>query len=200
MDARLRQPLPRPNQPLQRPKGSLRGVVLAGSRGRLAIPCRSQFGGYLGPLRRRYRGLFAIRRQIVNWKVGAGFLRTRRRVGGRADQRQIRNRCRAAAERQRRRQQQRAQGQCPPFSIQRHRRRESPLREGKLLQPPDAYFIRPCCGSNHCRPKRLKPEHQTEPLGLQYDRTKILCRSAIRPMPRLTSNLPSSISAVTNSK
>jgi hypothetical protein len=29
--------------------------------------------------------------------------------------------------------------------------------------------------------KRLKPEQQTAPLGLQYDRTKTLCRSATPP-------------------
>jgi len=37
-----------------------------------------------------------------------------------------------------------------------------------------------CDVSNHCRPKRLKPEQQIEPLGLQYDGTKVLCRSATR--------------------
>jgi hypothetical protein len=37
-------------------------------------------------------------------------------------------------------------------------------------------------------------------LRLQYGRTKMLCRSAIHPMSRLTSSLPSSVSAVTNSK
>ena len=46
-------------------------------------------------------------------RIGAGFLRARRRVGRRADQRQIRDRGRAAAERQRR-QQQRCHRQRPP--------------------------------------------------------------------------------------
>jgi hypothetical protein len=35
-----------------------------------------------------------------------------------------------------------------------------------------------CNRSNHCRPKRLKPEQQIGPLGLQYDGTKILYRTA----------------------
>src|ERR1700682_1490055 len=34
--------------------------------------------------------------------------------------------------------------------------------------------------SNHCRPKRLEPEEQIAPLGLQYVGTKMLCRSAAR--------------------
>jgi len=32
--------------------------------------------------------------------------------------------------------------------------------------------------SNHCRLKRLKPGEQIGPLGLQYDETKKLCRTA----------------------
>jgi hypothetical protein len=39
--------------------------------------------------------------------------------------------------------------------------------------------------SNHCRPKRLEPEEQIAPLGLQYDRTKMLCRSAARQMAEI---------------
>jgi hypothetical protein len=51
------------------------------------------------------------------------------------------------------------------------------------LQPPDAYFSSSDAQtSNHCRAKRLKPEQQITPLGLQYDRTKMLCRSAARQM------------------
>jgi hypothetical protein len=40
------------------------------------------------------------------------------------------------------------------------------------------FFGNPPLRSNHCRPKRLKPEQQIGPVGLQYDGTKILYRSA----------------------
>ena len=129
----------------------------------------------------------------MNRKVGAGFLRTRGRVGRRADQRQIRDRCRAAAERKRR-QQQRSKAAMPSFFDPPTFVRKSPRR-----------WYEPCSDKTSSSsdsamqvqtivaPKRLKPEQQIEPLGLQYDRTKILCRSATRWMPRLTPNLPSSI-------
>jgi hypothetical protein len=40
--------------------------------------------------------------------------------------------------------------------------------------------------SNHCRPKRLKPEQQIAPVGLQYVGTKILYRTAPHPTRGLT--------------
>jgi hypothetical protein len=39
-------------------------------------------------------------------------------------------------------------------------------------------FSRQC--SNHCRPKRLKPEQQSLPRRLQYGQTEISYRSAAR--------------------
>src|SRR6202011_3272902 len=56
-------------------------------------------------------------------------------------------------------------------------------------QPPDTYFIN-YRGKrlNHSRPKRLASEHQIGPLGLQYDKTKILCRSATREKSRSSAN------------
>jgi hypothetical protein len=53
--------------------------------------------------------------------------------------------------------------------------------------------------SNHCCPKRLKPEHQTAALRPQYVRTKTLYRSAaarvkMKPEPVIA------IPAVTNVK
>jgi hypothetical protein len=53
---------------------------------------------------------------------------------------------------------------------------------------------------NRCRPKRLKPEQQIAPLGLEYDRTKKLYRSAARRFPSSTAMLLASICAVTNMK
>src|SRR6185437_16287570 len=54
-----------------------------------------------------------------------------------------------------------------------------PVRSTSPLQA-DAFFISfgPQC-QNLCRPRRLKLEQQSEPLPLQYDRTKMVCRSAI---------------------
>jgi hypothetical protein len=43
----------------------------------------------------------------------------------------------------------------------------------------DAYFINRIAGNTIS--KRLKPEQQIAPLGLQYDRTKTLCRTAAPP-------------------
>jgi hypothetical protein len=48
------------------------------------------------------------------------------------------------------------------------------------LAPKERPVSSDCDVSNHCRPKRLKPAQQTEPMGLQYDGTKMLCRSATR--------------------
>jgi hypothetical protein len=170
---------------------SLRARIFGPHR-RLAVPRGNQFRLDLGALRRRQFGLFTIGRQVVNRKPGTSFLRTRRCVGGRAEQRHIRDRTGATAERKRRQQQQRSQGQCPLFSIHRHPS-GSPRFASLASQPPDAYFIYfinyRSKRSNHCRPKRLKPEQQIGPLGLQYDRTKILCRSATREISRLPSSI-----------
>jgi len=59
-DARLRQPF-----------SSLRGRVLGGCRGRLAVPRGDQLCLNLGPLRRRQFRLSTIPRHIMNRKVGA---------------------------------------------------------------------------------------------------------------------------------
>jgi hypothetical protein len=52
----------------------------------------------------------------------------------------------------------------------------------------------------HCRPKRLKPEQQIGPLGLQYDGTKNFVAVQHAATPELTSIPPSLICAVTKLK
>jgi hypothetical protein len=51
----------------------------------------------------------------------------------------------------------------------------------------------------HCRLKQ-SPEQQIEPLRPQYDRSKLLCRSAADLMSGLTWNLSAAICAVTKLK
>lgn len=74
------------------------GVFRGGGRG-LPVPGRDQFRLYFGPLCWIHGGFFAVGRKIVNRKVAACLLRTRRRVCGRTDQRQIGDRTRAASQR-----------------------------------------------------------------------------------------------------
>jgi hypothetical protein len=173
--------------------GLLRGGVLGGTRGGLAVPGGKQFRLNFGPLRRRQFGLVSVGRHVMNRKVGAGFLGAGGRVGRRADQRQIRN-CGRAAAKGKRRYEQRSRGKSPPGSIHRHPSETPPHVPNQLFRQASFAAGRTLFSigkspqrSNHCRSKRLKPEQQIAPLGLQYDRTKILYRSAARQNTRLTS-------------
>src|SRR5438552_8670348 len=85
---------------LQMAPWSLRGGVW-GCRICLAIPRGDQLGLDLGVLGRLHRRLVAVRRQVVNRKIGDGFLGTLRGIGREAYRRQIRDRRRAAANGQR---------------------------------------------------------------------------------------------------
>jgi hypothetical protein len=97
---------------------SLCGGRFGGCR-RHSVTRRNEFALDFGPFCRRQRALFPIRRQIMDRKVGTGFLRTRRRIGRRTDQGHIRDGRRAAANSKRRREQ-RSYSQCPPFTIYQH--------------------------------------------------------------------------------
>jgi hypothetical protein len=156
-------------------QASLRGRVF-GRHGSLVVPGGRQFFQSLGLLRGGHLGLLAVWRQIMNRKVGAGFLRACGGIGRGAHNRHIRNRCRAAAKRQRRQQQQ-SDRKGAYFSIHRHWSGSPHFANPKLCNLIIISSVA-SAGFNLCRSKRLSPEQEIEPLGLEYDRSRILCRSA----------------------